>query len=210
MREIPHSPWTRVGADLCQYAGKTYLVLYDAYSNYPEVEELQSTSAQEVICKMSSIFARHGVPLEVLSDNGPQFTSREFARFAASYDFKHIMSSPRFPRSNGLAEKGVPVVKHILKKTHHSGGDFYQGLLNYRTSPLECGSSPGELLMNRRFRSGLPDFNPLRSRKVTKRPQRDEPKGTLSSLQPGDIIRLRDEKGWSRKAMVLDQVAPRS
>lgn len=210
MREIPHSPWIRVGADLCQYGGKTYLVLYDAYSNYPEVEELQSTSAQEVIRKMSSIFARHGVPLEVLSDNGPQFTSREFARFAASYDFKHITSSPRFPRSNGLAEKGVQVVKHILKKTHHSGGDFYQGLLNYRTSPLECGSSPSELLMNRRLRSGLPDFNPLRSRKVTKRPQRDEPKGTLSSLQPGDIVRLRDEKGWSRKATVLDQVAPRS
>ncbi|KAL1467507.1 hypothetical protein MTO96_042129 [Rhipicephalus appendiculatus] len=64
--------------------------------------------------------------------------------------------------------------------------------------------------MNRRLRSGLPDYNPLRSRKVTKRPQRGEPKGALSSLQPGDIVCMRDENGWSRKATVLDQVAPRS
>lgn len=86
MRETPRSLWIRVGADLCQYADRTYLVVYSAYYNYPEVEELQGTSAQQVICKMSSIFARPGVPLEVLSDNGLQFTSREFARFAASYE----------------------------------------------------------------------------------------------------------------------------
>lgn len=66
-----------------------YLVLYDAYSiirrlmsyrvllrhvlNYPKVEELLGTSAQEAIRKMSSIFARHEVSFEVLCDNKPQF-----------------------------------------------------------------------------------------------------------------------------------------
>lgn len=210
MRPSPSSPWTRVGADLCQYAGKTYLVVYDAHSNYPEVEQLESTTAPVVISKLSSIFARHGIPLEVLTDNGPQFSSREFATFAADYDFRHITSSPRFPRSNGLAEKGVQIVKRILKKTCSAGGDFYQGLLNYRTSPLECGQSPSELLMGRRLRCGLPDFTLSPGDPPTKRTQRRTTRGALPGLHPGDVVRMRSDKGWTTKAQVKDQVAPRS
>lgn len=106
----------------------------------------------------------------------------------------------------------MQVVKHILKKTHYSGGDFYEGLLNYRTSPLQCGSSPlcdscpGELLMNRRLRAGPLDFSLPNSRKITKRPQHGALKETLARLQPGDIVRLKDERGWSRKATVLEQL----
>lgn len=78
LMRLPKGPsWKRAGADMCQHAGKMYLV-YDAHSNYPEVEELNSTTALAVISRLSAIFARHGIPLVVLNDNGPQFTSREF------------------------------------------------------------------------------------------------------------------------------------
>ena len=72
-RTVPDLPWARVGADLFQHAGKNFLVVYDAYSNFPEVEQLKETSATAVIQKLRQIFARHGLPLEVCSDGGPQF-----------------------------------------------------------------------------------------------------------------------------------------
>lgn len=106
-RETPRLPWARVGVDLCEYVGRSYLVAYEACSNYPEVEFLQTTLSKMVIEKLSSLFARHRIPLDVCTDGGPQFTSQEFRKFANLYDFTHVISFPRFPRSNGLAEKGV-------------------------------------------------------------------------------------------------------
>lgn len=118
LMRLPKGPsWKRAGVDLCQHAGKMYLV-YDAHSNYPEVEELNSTTALAVISKLSTIFARHGIPLVVLNDNGPQFTSREF--MIMTYN---MLLSPRFPQSNGLAEEEVQ--KCTMKKTCCAGGEFY-------------------------------------------------------------------------------------
>lgn len=210
MRPTPSQPWERVGVDLCQYAGKSYLVVYDAYSNFPEVEHLLDTTASTVVSKLSSIFARHGIPVEVNSDNGPQFVSREFRVFASKYEFKHVTSSPGFPQSNGLAEKGVQVVKRLMKKTNHANEDFYLGLLNYRSSPLEGGKSPSELLMGRRIRSRIPDFTTRLHESVVKHKQKEDRGKRLPDLQPGDVVRVRHDDGWTAKAQVENSVAPRS
>ena len=53
------------------------------------------------------MFARHGIPEQVISDNGPQFSSECFCLFAREYDFSHTTSSPRYPQSNDMAQKGV-------------------------------------------------------------------------------------------------------
>ncbi|MDD9361766.1 MAG: transposase family protein, partial [Anaplasma sp.] len=171
MRPVPDHAWYRVGVDIFECARRSYLCAYDALSNFPEVELLRDTSAATVIDKLSAMFARYGIPVEVCTDGGPQFTSREFASFAENYDFKHTTSSPGFPRSNGLAEKGVQVVKRILKKTTEGKNDFWLGLLNYRSSPLEDGKSPGELLQGRRLRTPIPDFNEPPRAVVTKHQQ---------------------------------------
>lgn len=210
MRETPSRPWQRIGVDLFYYAGTSFLVAYDAYSNYPEVEQLSDTSAHSVIEKMKSMFARHGIPLELCSDNGPQFHSREFAQFARRYDFTHTTSSPRFPSSNGLAEKGVQVVKRILKKSRRNREDFWLGLLAYRATPVEDGRCPSELLMGRRLRSRIPDFTQDVPPPVWKRQQRNRGRTALQGLQEGDMVRVRDTKGWMGKAKVKSSVAPRS
>ena len=54
---------------------------------------------------MISAFACHGIPYEVKSDNGPQYTSRDFKDFAMKWSFKHTSSSPYNPQRNRLAEK---------------------------------------------------------------------------------------------------------
>ena len=101
-----------------------------------------------------SIFARHGIPEIVVSDNGPQISSADFLKFAMNYNFTHITSSPHHPQGNGEAERAVQTNKNLLKKVQ----DPYIALLNYRTTPLQHGSSPSELLMSRKLRSRVPTF----------------------------------------------------
>ena len=94
----------------------------------------------------------------VVSDNAPQFACSEFKMFAEHYEFRHISSSLLYPKSNGKAEKGVQIVKRILKKAAHSGTDPFLAVLSYRALPLECVRSPAETLMGHKVRSRLPSF----------------------------------------------------
>lgn len=210
LRQVPEQPWQRIGVDLCEYGGRSYLVAYCAYSNYPEVEYLSQTTSKAVVSKLSMMFARHGIPLEVCTDGGAQFTCREFRAFRDKCDFLHTTSSPRFPRSNGLAEKGVQVVKRLLKKSGGVEDDFWVGLLNYRTSPLEDGRTPSELLMGRRLRGRLPDFAVPSASPVHKPPQNLTQGRPLPILHEGDIVRIRQDGCWGPKAQVQCSVAPRS
>ena len=103
--EIPDRPWQKVGTDLFTVDNKQYLVTVDYYSRYFEVDELTSTTSNAIIRKLYAHFSRHGIPEVAISDNGPQFAAEEFAKFAQTWDFKHVTSSPGYPQSNGLAEK---------------------------------------------------------------------------------------------------------
>ena len=100
------------------------------------------TTSEELIRVTSSIFAHHGVPAVVVSDNDPQFSAEAYAKFAETYVFEHVTSSPHYPKSNGEAERAVQTVKNLLQKS----GDHYPA---YRTTPLQCGYSPAQLLMSR-------------------------------------------------------------
>ncbi len=82
LHTVPDRSFYKVGVDLFDCNGKSNVVVTDYYSNYPEVAILQSTTSKAVIAFLKSTFARHGVPCEVVSDNGPQFFSGEFASFA--------------------------------------------------------------------------------------------------------------------------------
>lgn len=208
MRPVPVCAWFRVGVDIFHFGGNSYIVAYDAHSNFPEVQQLRDTTASTSIAALSAMFARYGVPLEVCTDNGPQFSSYEFAEFARKYDFSHVTSSPHYPQSNGLAEKGVQIVKRLLKKSQDSGEDFWLGLLAYRSTPLEDGRSPGELLQGRRLRSDVPDFSEVQSTDVKKHRQTSSGK-PLSPLDKGSVVRLRNTT-WSPKGTVARRTSPRS
>ncbi|XP_064460246.1 uncharacterized protein LOC135370436 [Ornithodoros turicata] len=114
------------------------------------------------------------------------------------------------PRSNGPAEKGVQIVKRILKKAVGANESFFLGLLNYRPSPLEDGRSPSEILMGRRIRSRLPDFTSDDAVHVWKRKQNIHRDSLLPPLSLADTVRLQRSGSWDVKARVQDQLAPRS
>ncbi|KAI3380790.1 hypothetical protein SNEBB_010510, partial [Seison nebaliae] len=154
--EFPERPWQKVGTDLFHFQGKQYLIVVDYYSRYIEMALLSSTQSVSVITNLQSIFARHGVPVTVHSDGGPQYSSKLFREFAKEYGFEHVTSSPYFAQSNGEAERAVGTLKQLLRKASAAGEDPYLSLLSYRNTPIANGYSPSQLLMGRVLRSPLP------------------------------------------------------
>ena len=76
---LPDRPWQIVATDLFQMKGVDYLIVIDYYSRYVEVAAMtKTTKSSEIIRALKSIFARHGIPEQVRSDNGPQYDSAEF------------------------------------------------------------------------------------------------------------------------------------
>ena len=149
------------------------------------------------------LFARHGIPEIVVSDNGPQFSAALYSNFAQSYGFDHITSSPYFLQSNGEAERAVGTIKRLLNKEE----DPYMSLLAYRTTTLQNGYSPSELLMSRRLRSTVPislkqhmpekpDMAMVRNRdeeikeKQKRNFDRRHRSTELPPLSPGDLVWL--------------------
>ena len=222
----PHRPWEKVGADLCEFGGRTYLVLVDYYSNFIEVDQLKETTSAKVITRCKAQFARHGIPDTFVTDNGPQFSSQLFCEFSSNYQFKHLTSSPLFPQSNGKAEKAVQIVKNILKKARDDKQDPYLALLALRNTPIddEVGS-PVQQLMGRRTRTLLPTTNELLLPKsiqastvrkaIVQRQQRqkhyyDRLSQPLAQLKVGDNVTFQCSNAW--KPATISGVAhtPRS
>ncbi|UYV68677.1 K02A2.6-like [Cordylochernes scorpioides] len=153
--DFPERPWQKVGMDLFHYEGSEYLVVVDYFSRFIEVVRLTKLSSEAVVDHCKAIFARHGIPDIVISDNGPQFrpsTTSAFTKFASEVGFRHITSSPKHPQSNGQAEAAVKIVKNLMKKNK----DPVLALMEYRATPLANGLSPAELLFGRKIRTMVP------------------------------------------------------
>jgi transposase InsO family protein len=112
----PSKPWERVHVDFAgPFQGGMLLVLVDAHSKWPEVYPMSNTTTASTIGVLRKIFASHGLPEQLVSDNGPQFTSGDFATFMKGNGIHHIRSAPYHPATNGLAERFVQSVKQALK-----------------------------------------------------------------------------------------------
>ena len=107
--ESPKYPFHIVAMDLFEYAGRDFVAIFDAYSNY-----LINRTSKHIIEQINQIFFKVGFPTILKCDNSP-FGSREFDNYASEFNIKFKFSSPRYPQSNGLAEKGVAIAKRQMK-----------------------------------------------------------------------------------------------
>ena len=98
--ELPERPWQNVATDLFTFENEQYLIVVDYYSKYFELERMSTTTSSAIINKLKVIFARHGTPEKLVSDNGPQFSAQEFVHFANEWGFSHIKCSPIYPPLN--------------------------------------------------------------------------------------------------------------
>ena len=157
--EIPTRPWEKVGADLFEFSGSTYLLLVDYYTNFVEVELVTRFTASHVIAALTSQFARYGLPGCLVSDNGPPFNSDAFRTFMTELDIQHVTSSPRYPQSNGKAENSVQTVKNLMRNAKEDGKNPQWALMMWRNTPSEgLNVSPAQRLFGRACRTLLPSL----------------------------------------------------
>jgi hypothetical protein len=202
---IPDLPWQKVGVDLFSVGEKTYLVTVCYHSNFFEIDRLYQTGARTVINKLKTHCARYGIPTEIVSDCGPQFTSDDFAKFVKQWCIKHTKSSPHYPKSNGKAESAVKTAKKIVKSQ-----DPFLALLNVRNTPQQgIELSPAQRLFSRRTRTLLPlrermlEFQAIDKKKlranIDKKQRKektlyDKHAKDLKPLKLGDLVRIQPNK----------------
>jgi len=155
----PSKPWSRVHVD---YAGPVngamYLVVVCAYSKYPEIIKMKSTTSAATIAVLRELFSRHGLCEVLVSDNGPQFVSLEFETFCMNNGILHKTSAVYKPATNGQAERVVRILKTAVKQAELTHRDVDSVIANYflvyRSTPHSTtGEIPSVLLMGRRLRT---------------------------------------------------------
>ncbi|XP_077778806.1 uncharacterized protein LOC144326225 [Podarcis muralis] len=162
--EIPKTPWSRVHIDLASpFHGRTYMVVVDAYSKWLEVALMPFTPTEAVIRVLRGLFATHGCPDVLVSNNGPQFTSGTFERYLLGLGICHALTAPFHPPSNGQAERMVRSAKEALARLDQ--GDWHEWVAEYLfmqhiTPHAATGRNPAELLMGCRLRSPLDRLHP--------------------------------------------------
>ena len=218
--------WSKVGADLCDLQGRTLLVVSDYYSNFIEVKNISRLNTGGVSKALKTMFSRYGIPDELVTDNGPQFVSSEFAMFARYWGFKHVTSSPRYPQSNGKAENAVKTVKRLFTKCCEAGESEYRALLDWRNTPSEgLGTSPAQRFLGRRCKTLLPisesllepqyptkeDTQALRGQKMRQQYYYNQHTKELPPIAPGEAVwmRLPGQTIWS-PGVCTGLVCPRS
>jgi transposase InsO family protein len=143
--------------------GETLFVVIDSYSKFSEVEIMKSTTARAVTNRLDRIFAVHGIPTEIYSDNGPPFASDAVKKFMRNHAINHRLVTPYWLQANGEAESFMKPLGKAVKAAKMEGKDWKEELhgflLAYRTTP-QCttGVAPSQLLFNREVRTNMPTF----------------------------------------------------
>ena len=162
---LPKQPWSKLTIDVCGPfpTGEKVVVLTDYYSRWPETKILQSVTSTNILNWLLSVFATHGFPDEIKSDNASYFVSAEFKDTLASWGIQHKTVTEYWPQANGQVERFNQVLeKHILT-AQAEGKDWKLTipimLLSYRNTPHRMtGKTPSFLLMNRDIKTKIPSI----------------------------------------------------
>ena len=164
---IISEPFSRMAMDLVgplprSRSGNRYvMVMCDYATRYPEAIPLKSIDAEHIAEKMIEVFARVGVPREILTDQGSNFVSQLLAELYRLLQVKPIRTSPYHPQTDGLVERFNKTLKAMLRKTASDDGKDWDRMIPYllfayREVPQSStGFSPFELLHGRDVRGPL-------------------------------------------------------
>jgi len=137
--------------------------LVDSYSKWVEAELVSSTNGESSVKVLRRLFATHGIPRILVSDNGSGFAGETFKEFLAKNGIRHVFSAPYHPASNGQAEIMVKKIKNSLKLMKKGDTETQLRRILFKdhiTPSSSTGSAPSELLFGRRLRSALTLLRP--------------------------------------------------
>ena len=163
---VPQHPWQRIQVDYAQFGKYLLFINIDAYLKWPGVFVMSSTSTQQTIDKLRTMFATHRLSATLVSNNGPPFTSAEFEKFMNANGIAHRHIPPYHPSSNGLVKNMVCTVKQALSKCKISANATLETyiarfLASYRNTRHPMTSrTPPELLLCRTPQTQLSLIHP--------------------------------------------------
>ena len=228
----PEYPFQYVSADYFHLRGKYYLVLVDRYSHWPTIYS-STDGAKGLISALRGVFSTFGIPEELASDGGTEFTAAETQEFLKNWQVHHRCSSVANPHSNCRAELAVKQVKRIISDNCNASGSlntdsFHRALLSYRNTPDPVTKfSPARAIFGREVRDGLPlspgRYNPhpmwqelldyrekgLAKRVHVKKEAWSEHTRKLEKLVLGDRVFIQNQTGtsprrWDRTGVVIE------
>ncbi len=167
----PDGPWQRVCIDICgpfwtAPSHQEYVVVVmDHFSSWVEYLLSGDVTSGQIIKWLKIVFGRLGNPLELISDNGPQFTSDQFAEFLAAKSIKHTLTPVYCPQRNGKVERFNHVLKHGAQTFGTAGMQFGDGVhrlvTSFQATAPDGGKSPATLLRGWQMRTDADIWKPL-------------------------------------------------
>ena len=152
--------WQRIHCDfLGPFHGDMYLVIVDSYSKWPEVVNFcQNTKSNKLVDTFQTLFARHGLPDQIVTDDGSQFSSKEFGDLLKHNGVTYPFSPPYHPAMNGAAENFVGTFKDKVSKIVQGrvkvDTAINQFLFDYRSTPhCTTNKSPANLLYKQELKT---------------------------------------------------------
>ena len=206
--------------------------MVDRYSHWLIVERAKEGSKGLVDC-LRRTFSTFGIPDELASDGGMEFTADLTQKFLKDWGVHHRLSSVAFPHSNCRAEIGVKTAKRIITENTDGSGNldldaFQRAVLSYRNTPSpDSGISPARCLFGRPIKDFIPihksqyvphhtwsDTLDKREEALRNRHQRlqevwSEHTKSLPPLEVGDLVRVQNQFGnaprkWDKTGKVVE------
>ncbi|XP_055543517.1 uncharacterized protein K02A2.6-like [Wyeomyia smithii] len=168
---MPDRAWQEIAIDF--FSAKecaTFMVVVDYYSWFLRVIEMKSTTAEKTIDALEGIFIEQTYPETIRSDNGPPFSSEEFAQYCSNKNIRLIRTIPYWPQMNGLVDglvglRTLRIAKGLrtLRIAKATKSDWRKAITEYvyvyNTTPQPVtGKAPMELLTGRPVKDLLPSL----------------------------------------------------
>ena len=235
---VPSTPFESIFADFFDFGGCHYHVAGDRLSGWVEVFKAPhgtaQAGAQGLIAALRALFATFGVPEEISSDGGPEFSSAATTDFLTRWEVRHRMSSAYFPQSIGCAEVAVKKAKRMLMDNGCLNNDgLLRALLQARNTPdPDCNISPAQVVFGRPIRDAFsftsrcikynnPSIRPtwheawsqeedaMRARMPRTTEALDMHARSLAPLSLGDKVFLQNQRGshpkkWDKSGTVVE------
>ena len=174
---------------------------------------MANITAEKTIDAFREYISTWGLPVKVVTDNGPTFTSEMFANFLKKNGIKHIKTPPYHPASNGAAENAVKTFKTKFKLLIKEGMPRKEALskylFHYRSSPhCTTGVSPAELQIGQKFRTRW-DLLRAEVGETVYRKQLDQKKyfhgGRNATFNKSDIVMAKDYRNNNWQKSEIDE-----